>query len=99
MAKSMTIKELFKKVAAYNEISEIMNGRQVAVSFWDDIYQHTFNSFKEFKDFLDETYIESAATEILSAKFTDSVETTIKYVDRIFGEETLRLEVAVVTVW
>lgn len=99
MAKSMTIKELFKKVAAYNEISEIMNGRQVAVRFWDDIYPHTFNSFKEFKDFLDETYIESAATEILAAKFTDSVETTIKYVDRIFGEETLRLEVAVVTVW
>ena len=99
MSKSMTIKELFKKVAAYNEISEIMNGRKVAVSFWDDIYQHTFNSFKEFKDFLDETYIESAATEILAAKFTDSVETNIKYVDRIFGVETLRLEVAVVTVW
>ena len=99
MAKSMTIKELFKKVAAYNEISEIMHGRTVAVSFWDDIHQHTFYNFKEFKDFLDETYIESAATEILAAKFIDSVETNIKYVDRIFGEETLRLEVSVVTVW
>lgn len=99
MTKSMTIKDFFKKVAAYNEIAEIMNQRQVAVSFWDDVYQHTFNSFKEFKAFLDETYIDSAATEILAAKFTDSVETNIKYVDRIFGEETLRLEVAVVTVW
>lgn len=99
MKKYMTIKELFKKVESYNEIAEIMNHRKVAISFWDDIFQHTFNSFKEFKAFLDETYIDSAATEILATKFADGVETTIKYVDRIFGEETLRLEVAVVTVW
>lgn len=66
----MTIKEMFKKVEAYNEIAKIVGAHEMMIVFEDDIYTHEkFATYKEFVKFAKETYIAPVYNAILLGEY------------------------------
>ena len=74
----MTIKEMFKKVEAYNEIAKIVGAHEMMIVFEDDIYTHErFETYKEFVKFAKETYIAPAYNAILLGEYEFEEKTNI----------------------
>ena len=90
----MTVKELFAKVAAYNELAELMHATKAKINFYDGMchYGETFESFKDFRKWLKKNYIDEVADQIL--KLTDvefdkefEIEYTLYYSDKSYTEK------------
>ena len=88
----MTIKELFAKVNAYNELAELMHVSKAKVSFYDYGIFHgeTFDSFKDFRKWLKKNYIDEVAEPILKLTNVEfDKEFTVDYTDS-FGSYSER---------
>lgn len=65
----MTLKKLFEKVEAYNEIAEMMNSRKAKISLYDyGCYNGTsFSSYDELRKHVRREYIKEVANGILKS--------------------------------
>ena len=86
----MTIKEMLKKVEAYNEIAQLM-GQDTVSLYIRDVGWHTtaeVKDIKSYKKFVTENYIKCVAEAILNYKDYDfKVETADLLVHDQFGGE------------
>lgn len=67
----MKIKELFKKVEAYNEVAELMHTNKAKIQFGEVFYSERFEHYSDFCKYVKREYIKEVAEKILNA---DNVE-------------------------
>lgn len=86
----MTLKEMFKKVEAYNEIAEMMNTRKAKINFYDvEIYQgNSFETYDDLRKHIRNEYIKEVAEKVLKSDGWEfDKELTIEWTD-YFGSNT-----------
>lgn len=69
----MTMRELFKKVEAYNEMAVLMNADKAAINFASIdngicLGGDTYNNFADFRKWVKRDYLPEVAQKILTAK-------------------------------
>lgn len=65
----MTVKQLFAKVATYNELAAIANKEQLTVCYdGGGPYQSNFLTFQEFMEFADYTFLDRFTRCLLDEK-------------------------------
>lgn len=69
----MTMRELFKKVEAYNDITVLMNADKAAISFAQidngiSLGSDRYNNFADFRKWVKWYYLPEVAQKILTAK-------------------------------
>lgn len=69
----MTMRELFKKVEAYNEMAVLMNADKAAISFAQidngiSFGSERYNNFADFRKLVKRDYMPEVAQKILTAK-------------------------------
>lgn len=72
----MKIKEMIKKVEAYNEIAEITGGQKMVLHFYEMTTTEKATEYKQISKFIRETYIKIVADAILDGEYdfeTDKV--------------------------
>jgi hypothetical protein len=82
MARAMTIKKAFEKLATYNELAELMNESKKAIWFADVLEcgihnGENFTDFAEFRKYVRREYIKDLADKILASdewNFNDECE-------------------------
>ena len=79
----MTIKQLFKKVEAYNEIARKIGAHEIEVKVsFDYFWSENFSTFKSFKKYLDKEIAEEMAEMLLASKdFEIDGKTVIEWED------------------
>lgn len=65
----MTIKEMFKKVEAYNEVAEIIGNNKVEIHFTEGFQTIRAESLKEFRKQITKIYAGFAAEPILKGDY------------------------------
>ena len=70
----MTMKEVFKKVAAFNEMAEILKTNKAQVYFWESEYGYGyslrgehFDNITDFRKYVRDEYQKEIADKILKA--------------------------------
>lgn len=84
----MTVREIFKKVDAYNEVAEIMGTDKaiVKVAGFSFSCLDEFENFKDFRAYLKREIIDTLANAVLACdEFENDKPVTITYTD-IFGD-------------
>lgn len=67
----MTLKELFKKVEAYNEIAEMMHSRKAKIHFYmrasgcNICFGESFESFESLRKYIRNEYLKEMADAVL----------------------------------
>ncbi len=82
----MTIKEMFKKIEAYNEVAEIMRTDKARLSFtYDSHWGEKFDSFQSFRKWIRRELAKEIADFVLSSnEFEMDKEIEFRFTDR-FG--------------
>ena len=65
----MKMKDMFKKVEAYNEIAELMHTSKAKIQFGEGLFSsERFENYSDFKKYVRHEYIKEVAEEILNAE-------------------------------
>lgn len=88
----MTLKELFKKVEAYNEIADLMNSRKAKINFYvreqGICFGEVFDSYESLRRHVRKEYIKELADVVLkSSEYEMDKEIEVTYTD-YFGTST-----------
>lgn len=61
----MTIKEMFKKVEAYNEVAELIGSNKAVLEITLDVhFSEKFSTYKEFKAYIKREWIDELAKAV-----------------------------------
>lgn len=95
----MTLKNMFEKVEAYNEVAEMMGSRKAKISLYDcGIYQGTsFETYKDLCKYVKKEYLKEVSDGILkSDSWKFDGELTIEWVD-YFGNNSVKFSAELVS--
>ena len=82
----MKMKELFKKVEAYNEVAELMHTAKAKIQFGEVYYSERFEHYNDFCKYVKREYIKEVAEKILNADNVEfDSEIVIEYGNDIFA--------------
>jgi len=90
----MKMRDMFKKIDAYNEIAELMHTPKAKIAFGEKFHSERFGNFSEFKKYVCNEYIDEVAEKILKSEDWEiDGELKIQFGEGIFsGESTFFAE-------
>lgn len=71
----MKIKDMIKKVEAYNEVAEIIHGDKMAITFHEFTINERITDYKQFSKFIRKTYLNIIADAILDGEYEFDTDT------------------------
>lgn len=95
----MKLKEMMKKIEAYNEIAKIMGNDKAGLKPDDGFCEQTFQSWDALKRFINKTYVKPAVKELFQYDgFEFNTRATIHWVDD-WHDDVFDITPSIYTVW
>lgn len=73
----MKIKDMIKKVETYNEVSEIVHGEKMTLTFHEFTTNEKITDYKQFSKFIRKTYLNIVADAILGGEYEFDTDTAL----------------------